>query len=213
MEQQRNGCCEDEISLIDLLLVLLKWKWVAISSTLLGLLIATVMIFGGDTVKRHEFRTVLEIGAVMTPTGVRPLDEPENLVAKIENTYITAAHAITNTHFGVSVDNPRKSNIVILTSKGSLDKQQGFETLHQTIAEQVIGDLRTAESEANEALIKKSTVIAPTNITKYSDKEKSPLLIMTLGVILGLMVGIFGSFFLEFAVNARAEIRRRSHSG
>ena len=132
---------EDEISLVDLVTVLVRRKktvyWVFSLIVLLGVIAAFVFP------KKYEYSTTIEIGQRIEKEEVRLIDEPETLLAKINKSYIPLAlqsyksNAEDEKIYEIKASIPKKSQIIILSSKGT----EAEETVLTSISEQVVNNV------------------------------------------------------------------------
>lgn len=136
---------EDEISLTDLVLVLIRRKktvyWVFTLILLLGVTAAFLLP------KKHSYSTTIEIGQRVERDEVKLIDEPETLLAKINGSYIPLA---LQAHYKAQPDDekiykitgsiPKKSNIIILVTKGAENEYEVLKSLSQEIVNEVVLD-------------------------------------------------------------------------
>lgn len=130
---------EDEISLVDIWLTFRKHRKlflkVAIGVTLLGLLAALILP------KSYDLRTSIEIGTAIRGDNPTPIEAPETVKAKLENSLIPMViHQLNKDtedpiEYKISTGIPKKSALVVLTSKTTADEETDYKKLHNmTIA-------------------------------------------------------------------------------
>ncbi|MFV0437386.1 MAG: hypothetical protein ACK5PS_08350 [Desulfopila sp.] len=142
----------DEISLIDLVLAFRRQQkvfWaVLIGCTIFGLIIAFLVP------ATYSFNSTLEIGYDLIDTGkevvVSPIESPQAVVAKITTVYIPMAqkHFLQQGGENITPNNipeitaslPTNSMVIVLTSKGQVEKREVFLQMHGWILSQVIRD-------------------------------------------------------------------------
>ena len=138
---------EDEISLIDLFLVLVKQKKIIFVVTLLCVLGG--IIFALIKPKLYTYSTTIEIGATVSEDGdgsVRLIDQPDNVVAKIKESYIPQVqHEYLKNHPNASppkidVRIPKGSELVILESKAKFDDAKTQLELHESVLDRLINN-------------------------------------------------------------------------
>ncbi len=128
---------EDEISLVDIWLTFHKHRKlffkVAISVTVLGLIIALLMP------KSYDLRTSIEIGTAIRGDNPAPIEAPETVKAKLENSLIPMViHQLNKDvedpiDYKISTSIPKKSALVVLTSKTSTDEEDDYKKLHNRV--------------------------------------------------------------------------------
>ena len=166
--EDRQGYYEDEISLIDLWLILIRQKKVLIVIFLVcaisGLLFATLK---PDT---YTYTTSIEIGTQVQKDNIRPIEDPQTLLAKLQESYIPLmiheyfkAHSGENKEdFEVKARVPKESQIIVLESKGSEAQAPTYLALQQRIVDKVkqdhqriVGILKKeVENQRNKAISK-----------------------------------------------------------
>ncbi|MCI0507725.1 MAG: Wzz/FepE/Etk N-terminal domain-containing protein [Gammaproteobacteria bacterium] len=136
---------EDEISLIDLWLVLVRRKKLLIITfaavVIIGLVLALI------TPKKYSYSTSIEIGSRVIQDKVQPIESPETLLAKIQESYIPfvqqqyrneksdndALHRIT-------ARIPKGSQIIVLESNGGAERGDAYKELQQRVINEVQSD-------------------------------------------------------------------------
>lgn len=128
---------EDEISLVDIWLTFRKHRKlffkVAVGVAVLGLIIALLLP------KSYGLRTSIEIGTAVRGDSPVPIEAPETVKAKLENSLIPMVIHQLNTanedpiDYKVSTGIPKKSSLIVLTSKTSADKEEDYKKLHNSV--------------------------------------------------------------------------------
>jgi len=147
---------EDEISLIDLWLVLVRRWRVAV---LVALMVFTAgSVFAYVTPKKFKYYTTLEIGTMTVDDGentkTRLIDPPETLRAKIEESYIPLAeHRYYSVYpedsriYKLSARVPKSSEVVVVEGQGTKDTQKTYLGILQDVVDGVVKDhARATES-------------------------------------------------------------------
>ncbi len=131
---------EDEISLVDLWLVLAKRK---------KLILATIIAFSVLGVgaalllpKNYAYRTTIEIGTRLEGERTVLIEGVESVLAKVNETYIPLAqHQYREKNndddelHEIKASIPRKSHIIVLASKGKEAKAEVYKALHLAVVE------------------------------------------------------------------------------
>jgi hypothetical protein len=136
---------EDEISLIDLWLVLIKRRNILIA--VWGFIALVALIAALAMPKQYTFSTSIEIGSRIINENIRPIEEPQTLLAKVQESYIPLAqHEFNLTHpdntnvFKITARIPKGSEIVVLESKGTQTDSEILKTLQQSVVDKVKQD-------------------------------------------------------------------------
>ena len=126
-----------EVSLVEIWRILNRRRKLffktAVSIVAAGVVLALVLP------KAYDLNTSLEIAAVPTSDGLAPLEAPETVKAKLENTFvpqvINAFKADTDSsdRYRVKVRIPKKSAVVLLKSRTSMDDVDTYRKLHKDI--------------------------------------------------------------------------------
>jgi capsular polysaccharide biosynthesis protein len=175
---------EDEISLIDLWLVLVKRKKLLLAvfaaCTLLGLITAFVLP------KQYNYTTSIEIGSRIVRDDIRPIEEPQTLLAKVQESYIPLVqHEYLTNHpeddnvYKLSARIPKGSEIVVLQSKGAEEHATAFITLQQGVVDKVKKDhqrivdvlRKEAEIERNKAQSKLDELKDEASVLRAKEKR------------------------------------------
>jgi len=147
---------EDEISLIDLWLVLVRRWRVAV---LVALMVFTAgSVFAYVTPKKFKYYTTLEIGTMTVDDGentkTRLIDSPETLRAKIEESYIPLAeHRYYSVYpedsriYKLTARVPKSSEVVVVEGQGPKDTQKIYLGILQDVVDSIVKDhARATES-------------------------------------------------------------------
>ncbi|HFD91853.1 MAG TPA: hypothetical protein ENJ22_01025 [Gammaproteobacteria bacterium] len=140
---------EDEISLVDLWLVLTRRKSLVLAGLFLGLGLG--LAFHLAFPDRYEYATVVEIGTTLIREGAgeasRLIDSPETVLAKIRESYIPWA---LNRHladrpgdqgrYRLDAEIPRKSDLVVVRGKGTMEDEPVYLALLNSVLERLFSD-------------------------------------------------------------------------
>jgi len=136
---------EDEISLIDLWLVLVRRKKLLFTIFLLIVVLGLALAF--VTPKKYGYSTSIEIGSRVIQDRVQPIESPETLLAKIQESYIPFVQSQYRNQnqsdkkiYGISARVPKGSQLVVLESKGVESVSEIFKDLQQRVVNEVKKD-------------------------------------------------------------------------
>lgn len=209
MQQQSREYADDEISLVDLFLVLNRRKWLVVTAFLLGIAIAFGYSLMQKDAVQYSYTTPLEIGTMLVSGEVIEADSVENLQAKIEQAYIPQLESQLNEKVSISISSPRGSNLIILQSTASAAQLDKYAELHRKLLKLIQDDALVRMDDLGATRNSKTRMISPTQQSKVTKKSQSVSLMTTLGAVLGLFLGIFAAFFAEFVANIRKELQQR----
>ncbi len=135
---------EDEISLVDIWLTFRKHRQlffkVALSVTVLGLIAALLLP------KSYDLRTSIEIGTAIRGDNPTPIEAPETVKAKLENSLIPMViHQLNKEtedpiEYKISTAIPKKSALIVLTSKTTTDEEANYKKLHNKVIAAITQD-------------------------------------------------------------------------
>ncbi len=135
-----------EVSLLEIWRILSRRRKLffktAISVVVAGLVLALVLP------KAYDLNTSLEIAAIPTSDGLTPLEAPETVKAKLENTFVPRvinefkANTDSRDRYRVMVRIPKKSEVVLLRSRTSMDDVDIYRKLHRDIVAAVANNHR-----------------------------------------------------------------------
>ncbi len=136
----------DEIDLVQLWLILLKRKYLIGSVCLLCLLGGTAFAFLVPA--KYTYSTTIEIGNTLASNGTgivsRPIESPEAVLAKIKESYVPLAvnqmKQEDKVTFAVTVRNPKASNLIILSSQGTVNMAEPYQNLHDMVTKSILID-------------------------------------------------------------------------
>ena len=136
---------EDEISLIDLWLVLVRRKKLLIATFVVIVVIGLVLAF--VIPKKYSYSTSIEIGSRVIEDRVQPIESPETLLAKIQESYIPFVQLQYRNEnldnekiYTISARVPKSSQIIVLESKGGEEQEAIYKDLQQRVINQVQND-------------------------------------------------------------------------
>ena len=142
---EANYSADDEISLFDLTMVLVRRKrMIAITTTVIILLgvVAALLV-----PKSYTFATSIEIGSQILGGAIKPFESPETLLAKMQHVFIPQAlneQRQTNpedeTKYKITASIPKSSVIIVLEIKGTEDETDFLKSLLQSITQKATLD-------------------------------------------------------------------------
>lgn len=146
---------DDEISLIDLWIILVRRKWVVA-----GVLLFCVLLGLGWVLLKppsYQYETTIQIGEVFTGDSLQPIEPVASVLAKVQETYIPLARArVLNGDapggFKLEARSPADSELIVLSGEGPPAQQGTYHKLLQGVLEQVQNDLRPRFQAAQKAI-------------------------------------------------------------
>jgi LPS O-antigen subunit length determinant protein (WzzB/FepE family) len=141
----QTTAASDEISLVDLLRVLLKRK-----NTLL--FVFALFVLGGVVAalvlpKQYQYTTTIEIGTTVVKDDIRLIDDPNTLLAKIQESYIPLAllhyretYPDDKKVYELKARIPKNSEIIVLEAKGSKETAEIYKRVQNDVVDQIITD-------------------------------------------------------------------------
>lgn len=140
---------EDEISLVDLWLVLVRRRNIVFATLALALLASLFMTFSLPA--RYSYSTALEIGtAVEDASGgqqVTPVENPETVLAKIRESYIPQAlHRYRDLNpeyrngYKINARIPKGSQLIVLEATGEEGAGRAYTSILEDIVSSVVAD-------------------------------------------------------------------------
>lgn len=131
---------EDEISLIDLWLILVRRKRVILVGLLIGVVASIVLL---SVPEKYRFHTTIVLGQLNYTSQI---DTPETVLAKLKEGYLPQilkrlmAEDKNAKAYKLQVDIPKKSNLVIVEAKGSLQDESTYLQLINDTAQALVQD-------------------------------------------------------------------------
>ena len=159
----RQSYNDDEISLVDLAIILVKrWKFMVV---VFIIVMACAVIAAFFLPKSYQYTTLYSVAEYTNKDGdLVGVESPEALVAKAENVYLGAevrellkAKKMDSLPFETSVKNPKKTLLVQLNSEATEDDQSLVSELHQRVTDKL--------KEAQASLVKQRRNILKKQLT------------------------------------------------
>ena len=155
---EANYSADDEISLVDLAMVLVRRKRVVAVITILIIAFGVVAAFLKPN--SYTFSTSIEIGSQIIGGTIEPFESPQTLLAKTQHVFIPQAlkeQRQTNPEdiekYKIIASIPKSSVIIVLEIKGAEDKADLITKLLQNISQQAIQDHKRIYDAVRQNLI------------------------------------------------------------
>jgi LPS O-antigen subunit length determinant protein (WzzB/FepE family) len=136
---------EDEISLVDLWLVLVRRR--AIFITVAALCLVAGLLYAIAMPRSYQYSTSIEIGSRHDGASIELVESPETLLAKINESYIPLArqqyllaHPELQAVPDMDARIPKGSQIIVLGSKGAETESEMHVALQQAVVDMVKKD-------------------------------------------------------------------------
>ena len=145
VKSYQTSVVSNEISLVDLLRVLIKRKNTLLTVFFLfslgGIVLAIILP------KQYQYTTTIEIGTTVVKEDIHLIDDPETLLAKIQESYIPLAllnyrdaHPDDEKTYEIKARIPKKSQIIVMEAKGSKETADVYTQLENDVVKQIIKD-------------------------------------------------------------------------
>lgn len=124
----------DEVDLVDLWLVMARYKWLLVFATAAGMLSGLAISMLQSSV--YEYTTHVEIGGQVTDRGVVLLEDPDVVLAKLNDGYIQAATrhftAAQPEYSPIDIEARKvgKTPLIYMTSEATLERGDDVQALH-----------------------------------------------------------------------------------
>lgn len=156
----------DEISLVDLAMVLVRHKKAVVLTT--TLIIALGVITALLKPDSYNFTTSIEIGSQIINGTIQPFESPQTLLAKTQHVFIPhtlneqrRSQPESTEKFKIKTSVPKNSVIVVLEIKGSESSADIITSLLRSVTQQAIQDHRRIYEAVRKNLV---TLIEKTKI-------------------------------------------------
>lgn len=156
VDSNSNLNSNDEISLVDVIHTMNQHRNVFF--VVFVLILIPVFFFAATKKRTYEYKTVIEIGGYFLPKNIggsssrTPIESVGQTKSKTEEAFIAAAKkemmSKPNGELkeekilapSVKVDAPKEANLIVLTSKGTMDNRDKHTTLHRLISKKMLED-------------------------------------------------------------------------
>ncbi|MCK4620858.1 MAG: hypothetical protein KAT62_01455 [Desulfuromonadales bacterium] len=137
----------DEVDLVQLWLILSKRKYLI--GGICSLCLLGGVAFAFLVPDKYTYSTSIEIGTTLENNGSgivsRTIESPEAALAKIKESYIPLAVAqmteqSTEKSFAIQARIPKKSNLIILSSKDTVNMAESYRVLHGLVTKPLMED-------------------------------------------------------------------------
>lgn len=134
---------DDEISLIDIWLILARRKKLIAGITAFALVVGALLALLLSPI--FEYRASIEIGSRLVTDKSFAIEQPENTLAKLQQSYIPAVlmahHRATQvSDVEIVAQIPKNSEIIVLTTKGTAAREEELVLLQNQIIESLQHD-------------------------------------------------------------------------
>jgi len=226
---------DDEISLVDLAKILVRRKlwffltWVLTISIALSYILVTTSQnqVSSPNPDRFAYTTSLAIGYKTPTVFIEPMSAIETL---IKDAYLPIVQQRDDLKsFTVRINfqerrniNEEGSNILQLVTRATSGQQSFIEELHKEVAEKLIERHQLIADQLLQQPVDISSdqmrSVLPTSLAtlavplkmNQSVSEPNTRLIITLGIILGFVLGIIQAFFVEFVARVKTSLNEES---
>jgi hypothetical protein len=174
----QSALAVDQFSLADLVASLWRQKFLILAIVLLSGVIGATFALVRSPV--HEYTTTIEIGSQLVDDQLRPIEPPQNVVAKLEHTFIPEAIRTYQAEMQadgeavhrlrVQVFSPRDTDLVVLSSHGPLALADYYIPLHERVLDRLIED-HDRETEMLQARIKNRLGNARITLEELEDER------------------------------------------
>ncbi len=154
-ENPQRYIADDEIDLVQLFLILLKRKYLILSTFVVCIVLGAGFAFLKPT--SYEYLTVIEIGTTIKNMEIGNIEAIESSAAVLEK--VKAAYIPLNSQSEdsliakVSVSSPKNSKLIILKNVGSQQLEKEYSALHKKIADAVLDDHQTKLQSVQQQLL------------------------------------------------------------
>jgi len=169
---------EDEISLIDLWLVLMKHRTLIVTVIVLSVLAGTM--FAVLTPAKYQYSTSIELGTRLSGEKVVVIESPETLLAKIQESYIPqvrqqylSEHSVVGRVPKIEARIPKGSQIIVLSSEGP----ESGRAVHKAIQQSVMNMVETDHNRITDVLRKETEILQNRAVAKLEELKDDAILI------------------------------------
>ena len=133
---------DDEISLIDLAVVLVRRRWVIFGVFALCTAVGAVVAW----VKPAQYKYTAAIAIAHVPNGsaLQPIESPQAVLARVDNVYVPSARSALakraagkDADYPVSASVPEGSSLIWLEAKGSEADGDDYKSLYTDVADSI----------------------------------------------------------------------------
>jgi len=135
----------EEISLVDLSLVLVKRRYLVLGVILLVTLSALISVLA--TAKKYTFTSTVSIGSQLVGGRILSIESPDSVLVKVQHVYIPFvlkqygdAHPNDKNHYTITATLPKSSNILLIQGQGKEATESQYRELLNAVSKTVIND-------------------------------------------------------------------------
>lgn len=219
---------EDEISLTDLALILVRRKFLFL--TILLICIGLAVAYTATLKKNYTYTTHISIGSYLVEGRLVHLDLPENLLTKITYSFIPEVKINPDYNYSMTASIIDKSNIIAIVASSTTDENKLLISALNKVNQLVIKDqdrlyntlLHASELFSNASSQTLNPALSQTGVPglqrtyvltepQFSGAtRKSPKLIIFASIFIGLFLGMIAVFLAEFISKVRSELNSPS---
>lgn len=211
--------CDDDIDLIDLVIALWRRKWVVIGVALLvfvaALAYALVKQARGDAPRYTSIYAlptfvVSSSGNAVASGGWLPLVSPQEVLELAKQVFVPEAQNSLGLNQAVHIENPEKTNLLVLSSQAPESARQMVLNLHKKVIAGINAEIQTRIDSikpspgaahnsvaqvgggVEDLFVDRGHVVVLGKESQAPMKSKTTLIIV-LGAALGLFAGVFAA--------------------
>lgn len=133
---------DDDISLVDMWLTLVKHRWVILAVLATCVLLAAIYLLYKPSI--YQYSVALQIGTIINENGQRQIqyiESPDNVLAKLRESYIPQVMSnyrnssdAAATPPKITARIPRKSELIVIETRGTEEQAASYKNLlHQVV--------------------------------------------------------------------------------
>ncbi len=210
----------NEISFVDIALIIIKHKLLASSIFILTLVTGTsfILLQTDKMVTKYNYQTTISVGNRTVVDRTVYLEQPATLLAKLVHQYIPRAKQELNSNLSVTANIPPNSGIIVLQTNSAdgndkvatqllnrvselatIDHDKYYSSIELSLNKLSKND-DTVEIALQLSSLKKTSFSRTPVVTKEATTipAKNPKLILALTLVSGLILAVFSAFFMEF---------------
>ena len=140
-----NYASDSEISLIDLVMVLIRHRWTIVTITIFAFILGLTVVFSMP--KKYTYTTSIEIGSQIINGNIKFFESPQTLLAKLQHGFIPKtldehrqAATKDSAKYSIKASIPKNSEIIVIEIKGTEDNAEKIIKLLQSVTTKAIHD-------------------------------------------------------------------------
>jgi len=168
----------DEISLVDLWLVLMKHR--ILIAVVTGLCVLAGIMFAVLAPAKYQYSTSIELGTRLSGDNVIVIESPETLLAKIQESYIPLARqkylsgqSVVGRAPKIEARIPKGSQIIVVSSEGA----ESNGAVHKAIQQSVMNMVKADHGRITDVLRKETEILQNRAVAKLEELKDDATLI------------------------------------